>query len=96
MNPENSILLEISINIAIVSVSIAILVSLFRLFRGPSVIDRLIVLDLVSSSLIGLILVFIIQTSETVYLNVALITALIVFMGNVAFSRYLKRNLKND
>lgn len=96
MIQESSIWVNMSISVAMVSISVAILASLFRLFRGPSVIDRLIVLDLVASSLIGLILVFIIQTSETVYLNVALITALIVFMGNVAFSRYLKRNLNNE
>ncbi|HOI31322.1 MAG TPA: monovalent cation/H+ antiporter complex subunit F, partial [Bacteroidales bacterium] len=61
---------------------------------GPEITDRLIVIDLSASSLIGLIIMLIIVSGETVYLNVALITALVMFMGNIAFARYLRKTLK--
>jgi multisubunit Na+/H+ antiporter MnhF subunit len=43
---------------------------------------------------IGLILTYIMQTGQTVFLNVAVIIALLVFMGNIAFAKYLKRRIE--
>lgn len=86
--------LIISIYIAFASLAVAFLSAIFRLFKGPDITDRLIVIDLSASSLIGFIIMVIIVSGETVYLNVALITALVMFMGNIAFARYLKKTLK--
>ncbi|MDD4373010.1 MAG: monovalent cation/H+ antiporter complex subunit F [Bacteroidales bacterium] len=89
-----SLVLEIAIYIAFASLAMAFLATLFRLYKGPEITDRLIVIDLSASSLIGLIIMLIIVSGETVYLNVALITALVMFMGNIAFARYLRKTLK--
>ncbi|MGE4541207.1 MAG: monovalent cation/H+ antiporter complex subunit F [Bacteroidales bacterium] len=86
--------LIIAIYIAFASLAVAFLAAIFRLFKGPDITDRLIVIDLSASSLIGFIIMVIIVSGETVYLNVALITALVMFMGNIAFARYLKKTLK--
>ena len=77
-----------------ISISVAFLAALFRLLKGPDITDRLIVLDLTASSLIGLVLLLIVFSGQTVYLNVALIIGLVIFMGNIAFARYLKKTIK--
>lgn len=91
---SQSVFLNIAVYVAFFSLGVAFLAALFRLIKGPDITDRLIVLDLSASSLIGLVIMVIIITGETVYLNVALITALVMFMGNIAFARYLKKTLK--
>jgi multisubunit Na+/H+ antiporter MnhF subunit len=91
---SQSVFLNISVYVAFISLGVAFLAAIFRLIKGPDITDRLIVLDLTASSLIGLVIMVIITSGETVYLNVALITALVMFMGNIAFARYLKKTLK--
>ncbi len=80
-----------ALHFAFVCLSLAYFAALYRLLKGPTIPDRIIVVDLVASATIGIILTFIILTGKTIYINVALIIALIVFMGNVAFAKYLKK-----
>ncbi len=91
---SQSVVLTIAVYMAFFSLGVAFLSTLYRLFKGPDITDRLIVLDLSASTLIGLVIMIIITTGETVYLNVALIAALVMFMGNIAFARYLKKSLR--
>jgi multicomponent Na+:H+ antiporter subunit F len=51
-------------------------------------------MDLVASLVIGLIITYIMLTGKPVYLNVAVVIALLVFMGNIAFAKYLKRRIE--
>jgi len=91
---SQSVVLTIAVYMAFFSLGVAFLSTLYRLFKGPDITDRLIVLDLSASTLIVLVIMIIITTGETVYLNVALIAALVMFMGNIAFARYLKKSLR--
>lgn len=63
--------------------------ALVRLLRGPSLPDRVVALDLMSTITVGIIAVHAILSGETVYLDAAVILALIAFLGTVAFARYL-------
>ncbi|MDA3942395.1 MAG: monovalent cation/H+ antiporter complex subunit F [Bacteroidetes bacterium] len=89
-------LFDFAITFSFFSITVAFLAVLYRLIKGPEITDRLIVLDLAASSLIGLVLLVIIFSGKSVYLNVALITGLIIFMGNIAFARYLKKTVSNE
>jgi multicomponent Na+:H+ antiporter subunit F len=71
----------------------AILV-LIRLFKGPQVVDRVIALDLIITIGIALITVYSIQSEEALLLDVAMIFALIAFLGTIAFSFYLDKQIK--
>jgi multicomponent Na+:H+ antiporter subunit F len=84
-------LMGFAINFALICLTTAYLAALYRLLKGPTVPDRIIVIDLVASATIGIILVFILLSGNTIYINVALVIALIVFMGNVAFAKYLRK-----
>ena len=68
----------------------------FRFLKGPSVIDRVVALDLVVTIGIGIISIYSMITDTSNFLDIAMILALIAFLGTVAFSYYLEKRNKND
>lgn len=76
--------------------AVAVLLIFIRLYKGPTVADRVIALDLIITSGIGLITAYSIRENQSMFLDVAMILALIAFLGTLAFSFYLDRRKKND
>ncbi|MGN5954741.1 monovalent cation/H+ antiporter complex subunit F [Sphingobacterium lactis] len=71
--------------------TISVLLVFIRLFKGPSVVDRVIALDLIITIGIGIITVYSIRQEQEVLLDVAIILALIAFLGTIAFSYYIEK-----
>jgi multicomponent Na+:H+ antiporter subunit F len=71
--------------------SIAIVLAFIRLVRGPTIPDRVVALDLLAALGIGVIAAYAIGTNEPILLDVALILALVSFLGTVAFAYYVER-----
>jgi len=69
----------------------AVFIAFFRLLKGPSLADRVVALDLLSTLAVGIIALFTIFTGEAVFLDVAIILALISFLGTIAFARYIEK-----
>ena len=61
-----------------------------RLARGPSLPDRVVALDLVTALGVAVCAVYAVAHRQTVFLDVAIVLALISFVGTVAFARYLE------
>jgi multicomponent Na+:H+ antiporter subunit F len=70
---------------------LAILLAFFRLARGPSLPDRAVALDLISTVVIGLIGVYAVSTNEPLFLDLAVALALIAFLATVAFARFIAK-----
>jgi multicomponent Na+:H+ antiporter subunit F len=68
---------------------VAAFFSLVRLVRGPSLPDRVVALDLLATLTIGITAAYAVATGLTAYLDVAVILALVAFLGTVAFAYYL-------
>lgn len=78
-------------------ISIAAVLAFIRLVIGPRVVDRIIALDLIITMGIGIITVYSIRTQQEIFLDIAVILALIAFLGTIAFSFYIvKTNKKNN
>jgi len=75
--------------------AISVMLVFLRLFRGPRVVDRVVALDLIITIGIGIITVYSIRTDQKVFLDVAIILALIAFLGTVAFAYYIEKQ-KDD
>lgn len=73
---------------------VSVVLVLIRLFKGPQVVDRVIALDLIITIGIALITVYSIRSAEALLLDVAMIFALIAFLGTIAFSFYLDKQTK--
>ena len=75
-------------------ISISIFLVFIRLLKGPTIEDRVVAFDLLSSIAIGFLAVYSILTLSTSILDVGIIIALIVFLGTVAFAYYLERRTR--
>ncbi|GAB3413999.1 monovalent cation/H+ antiporter complex subunit F [Niabella aquatica] len=75
--------------------TIAVILVFIRLFRGPAIVDRVIALDLIITIGIGIITVYSIRQNQKILLDVAIILALIAFLGTIAFSYYIEKQ-KDD
>lgn len=84
-------------NIAIFIMTVSLLFPMFRLFRGPSLSDRVVALDQMELIIMGMILCYVIRTRNTIYLDVAMMGSFLLALGAMIITRYLfKRRIKND
>jgi multicomponent Na+:H+ antiporter subunit F len=86
--------LEISINFSIILIGISLVLIFVRLAAGPTIEDRIVALDLLAANGIGFVAVYAVKYSTTTFLDVAIIIALLSFLGTVAFAYYLERRTK--
>lgn len=82
---------EITWNAILLLISLGLVAAFIRLLRGPYLPDRVVALDLISVMAMGFIVVYAIRFNQPNFLDVAIILALITFLGTVAFAYYLER-----
>ena len=84
-------MLNIALNIAFALIAAALALNFWRLLRGPSAPDRILALDTLYVNSIALLVLLGIHLSSTLYFEVALLIALMGFVGTVALCKYLLR-----
>jgi multicomponent Na+:H+ antiporter subunit F len=77
--------------VALPMLSLALLAALGRLLAGPSVADRVVALDLMTAVGVGTILAGAVALGQPVMVDIALMVALLAFLGTAAFASYLER-----
>ena len=77
--------------IATATIAAASLLSLYRLARGPDVLDRILALDTLVINTIGLVVVIGLWFRTTMYFEAALLFAMVGFVTTVALCKYLLR-----
>lgn len=77
---------------AIVLVVLAIAL-LYRIFRGPTAADRIAALDALDLILSLALALYSLYTGRGIYLDIALVVALLGFVGTVFVGRYIERRL---
>jgi Multisubunit Na+/H+ antiporter, MnhF subunit len=70
---------------------ISLVLVFIRLYKGPDIVDRVIALDLLITIGVGVMTVYSISTQKPTFIDVAMILALIAFLGTIAFSYYLEK-----
>ncbi len=82
--------------VALPLLSGAMVLAFFRLLRGPSLPDRVVALDFMALIGISITAVYAIATNTSLMLDVALVIALLSFLGTVAFAYYIERSTLRD
>lgn len=77
--------------ILLAALGVPLLLGFVRLARGPSLPDRVVALDFMTAVAVAVSGVCAIILDNPVFLDVAMVLALITFVGTVAFARYLER-----
>ncbi|KRG72358.1 cation:proton antiporter [Stenotrophomonas terrae] len=72
-------------------VGIAMLLSLWRLLRGPTVPDRILALDTLSVTAIAELMLFGMYLDSAIYFEAALIIAMLGFCSTVVLSKFVLR-----
>jgi multicomponent Na+:H+ antiporter subunit F len=85
-------MLDITIVIALLMLTVSALLTLVRVVRGPTLPDRVVAIDLIGVLIVGVIVVSSAATGEQAFLDVAIVIALISFVGTVAYARYVERD----
>jgi multicomponent Na+:H+ antiporter subunit F len=62
--------------------------ALASLIRGPHLTERVISLDLMATMAVAAVALLAMAKNQPVYLDVALVIALVAFVGSVAYARY--------
>jgi len=89
-------MLDIIYSISLIIIAISFGLILIRLFKGPTLPDRIVALDMITTGAIGFIGVYAIITNSTKILDVGLIIGLISFLGTVAFAMFIERRKENE
>ena len=90
------ILLALSINVSLLVLSGAFLVTVGRVVVGPTLPDRVLGLDALVSIAIGFIAVIGIKTGFALYVDIAIALGLVGFLATVAFARFIMMRGKTE
>lgn len=74
-----------------VAVSAALVMNLWRLAAGPTVMDRVVAVDTMVVNIIAMIILYGIWVRTTLYFESALLLAMFSFISTVACCRFLLR-----
>lgn len=75
------------------ALTLAVLFSLVRLVKGPTVLDRILAFDLIATSIVGMIVLLSVLWRTPLYLELVLVFSLLGFVGAVAFVFHLHKTL---
>ena len=84
-------MIQIAILLALSVVGVAMLLSLWRLWRGPTAPDRILALDTLYVNAVAQLILFGMVLDSEMYFEVALIIAMLGFFGTVVLSKYVIR-----
>lgn len=74
---------------------ISVIMVFIRFVKGPGVGDRVISLDLLITIGIAIIAVYSVISDQPTFLDIALILALIAFLGTIAYSYYIEKKKRS-
>jgi multicomponent Na+:H+ antiporter subunit F len=84
-------MVDVLIHLAAVLAGLALLLVFYRFIRGPTAVDRVIAFDGLTIVTITGILLGALAEGRGIYLDVALVYALLSFLGVIVVARFLER-----
>lgn len=87
-----TLLSQLALWVGLPALGAALLLTLYRVLRGPTLPDRIVGLDLLGTLGISVAAVVALAERDAVYLDVAIVLALLAFLSTVAFAAYLERS----
>ena len=66
---------------------------IYRFIKGPGIVDRVVSADAIDVLTDMALILFAMYTGRSIYLDIALVTAILGFIGSVLISKYLEGRL---
>ena len=91
------VFLQFAIYVSLAILTVAFFVTIWRVWFGPTLPDRILALDMLVGIAIGFIAVIGVKTGYNLYLDIALALGLVGFLATVAFARFvLERGMTEE
>ena len=84
-------MLEVTAQMTLVTLGVALIVAFVRLVKGPTLPDRIVAMDLLGVLVVGLIVVLAGWSGVRATLDAAIVIALVGFLSTVAYATYVER-----
>ena len=72
---------------------LAMLITLYRFLKGPTLADRVIAFDVMNIIGVSLLVLLSLYFQRSLYLDIALVFGLIGFLGTTIFGRYIEKGI---
>jgi multicomponent Na+:H+ antiporter subunit F len=82
-------MIELATTIAFALLALGMLFTLIRLILGPTLADRILALDVLTTLGIGIIATFAVRVGQAAYIDVAIALSLMGFVATISFAKYL-------
>ena len=76
----------------IIVLAIGMGLCIYRLMRGPHLVDRVLAADVLSLQVVGLVVLLATETQRSLFLDAALVVAITGFASTLAFAQYIGRH----
>jgi len=76
--------------IVLTALLICVILPIFRVFRGPTAPDRIVGLDTINTIVISSMVIFGAAFREVIYIDVAIVYALLSFISTLFIAKYLE------
>lgn len=80
-------------NIAMGIIGLSFLLVTVRFLLGTSVVDRVVALDILTISSMGLIVLLAHYLDRSIYIDVSVVYAILSFIGVIVIAKYLEKSL---
>ncbi len=87
-------LIDIILTVVIVVLAASAIIVLYRFIKGPTLPDRVTAIDLITTIVIAIIVVFSILWKSHNFFDVAMVLSLISFLGSISYAFYLTKRKK--
>lgn len=93
MNPEDAATIVENVNsfVIVPLLALAIVFTFYRLTQGPYLSDRVVAVDKLSGVAVAMMAAYAVATDQVVFLDIALVVALITFLGTIGFAYYIDK-----
>ena len=75
-----------------VIVSATMILCSFRLRKGPTLADRVLALDLMTTCMMGFFGLYALYSDNPIFVDVVIVFALVAFISTVVFARHIERD----
>lgn len=82
--------------VILIILGVAAFLCLFRIFRGPTIADRMVGVDIMGILFVGITAITGIIYNLSFLVDIAIALALISFVGTLALAKYLERRTLDD
>ena len=97
MEESGKLFLEYASLIGLWIMTLSLIFPLYRLFKGPTLPDRIVALDQIAFIIVGIIICDVFYTRNAMLLDVVLTVSLLLVFGSMIIARYLyKKQSEND